>query len=129
MAEDFYKNISNTFTNSSGNIVNISATTEQLQKSPFQQQINAKVGDILNISLPETGGTGYQWRIRLAQGLYLLNEDFQKSCPPNMVGCPLNLVFTYEINEPGTLLFIAIYKRPWEDITLYQYQLLINSSY
>jgi inhibitor of cysteine peptidase len=72
--------------------------------------ITARVGETVSLSLPETPGTGYRWR--LTSPLPVVSDEFFPSgTTPGGGG---ERLFVVEVHEPGRHELLAELVRPWE---------------
>lgn len=73
--------------------------------------ITAHVGDTVSLTLPETPGTGYRWR--LTSPLPVVSDEFHSSgAAPGGAG---ERVFTVRVSSAGRHELLAELARPWED--------------
>ena len=72
--------------------------------------ITARVGETVSLTLPETPGTGYRWRLNSA--LRVVSDEFHPS--GTAPGAGGERVFVVEISEPGRHELQAELARPWE---------------
>jgi predicted secreted protein len=88
----------------------ITVTQEQAGR-----ELTLKKGDILQIELPGTGGTGYSWSVEAAGGPYLklMSQDTKLVGGPRP-GSPVMQIWRFKAERPGAAEIKMAYYRPWE---------------
>ncbi|MEM8549962.1 MAG: protease inhibitor I42 family protein [Verrucomicrobiota bacterium] len=88
------------------------------------EQLNLRVGDTLNVSLPQNPTTGYSWNsIGVMDGVLTRQGNAQtKSLTtdgnnPQLIGAPSETVWTYQATEAGEAKLEYEYVRSWEKNT------------
>jgi predicted secreted protein len=73
-------------------------------------------GDIIQVELPTTGGTGYQWHMDHIDGKFLefLSESAKEDSEIRMVGAPVVSVWQFKAKEQGSTRIKMDYYRKWE---------------
>jgi len=81
------------------------------------REIALKVGDILRIELPGSGGTGYSWFVELpgAPCLRLLDQSTQV-LKEGLPGSPVLQGWRFRAEQPGATALKMAYYRPWEGV-------------
>ena len=82
------------------------------------QTVKLRSGDILELSLPITGGTGFTWQVANAASTVLRNDgqpEVQKSTDSqSRPGATQIQVFRFAASSKGTEALKLQYLRPWE---------------
>ena len=88
-----------------------------LQKQDNGKEINLKAGQVVQVQLAGTGGTGYWWYVQNldARLLELLSEK-TKAASDGRVGGPVLGLWTFQAKEPGSTEIKMDYYRKWEGI-------------
>jgi predicted secreted protein len=91
--------------------------TITVTKEQDGREIALKVGNILQIELPGTGGTGYSWTAEEACAPYLkLLDQTTRQLKKNLPGGPVMQVWRFKAEKPGACEIIMAYFRPWEGV-------------
>jgi predicted secreted protein len=92
-------------------------------KAQSGREIALKVGMLLCVELPGTGGTGYAWAVEAAGAPYLKLVDqttrqLKEGRPggPVRLGGPVMHVWRFRAEKPGTGKINLAYYRPWEGV-------------
>jgi len=81
------------------------------------REIAVKVGDILQIELPGTGGTGYSWSVEEAGAPYLkLLDHTTRQIKESLPGGPVLHLWRFKAEKPGAGEIKMAYYRPWEGV-------------
>lgn len=90
-------------------------TTITVTKAQGDREIALKVGDILQIELPGSGGTGYSWLAEETFAPYLkLLDQATRQIKPGLPGGPVMHIWRFRAEKPGTTGINMDYCRPWE---------------
>ena len=91
--------------------------TITVTKAQGGREIALKVGNILQIELPGTGGTGYSWAVEEACVPYLkLLDQTTRQLKEGRPGSPVMQVWRFKTEKPGACeIKMALY-RPWEGV-------------
>jgi predicted secreted protein len=86
-----------------------------LQKADSGREIQVRPGDVIQVELPGTGGTGYWWYVTQKDERYveLLSEE-TKSPVEKKPGGPVQGVWRFKTREPGRTELVMKYYRVWE---------------
>ncbi len=86
-----------------------------LQKADAGREIQVRPGDVIQIELPGTGGTGYWWYVTGSDERYveLLAEE-TRSPAERKPGGPVQGVWRFKMREPGRTELVMKYYRVWE---------------
>jgi len=88
-----------------------------LQKGDHGKEITLKRGEVFEIRLEGTGGTGYGWYVRdLDTGHLDLLGEKTKVGSAGRLGGPVLGLWTFRAKEPGNTEIAMDYYRPWEGI-------------
>ena len=92
------------------------AAVTALQGKDAGREIQVKVGTIIELSLEEQAGTGYQWDFdRLdEQHFELLQTATRRLTGEPRVGGPVLKTWRLKAKAPGKSQFVLNYFRPWE---------------
>jgi len=91
--------------------------TVTVTKEQGGREIALKVGDILFIELPGTGGTGYLWSVEETCAPYLkLLDQTTRQLKEGLMGGPVMQVWRFKAEKPGTTEIRMAYYRPWEGV-------------
>jgi inhibitor of cysteine peptidase len=79
--------------------------------------INVEQNNTFEISLEENGTTGYQWFHNLSDisALNLISEENLHYTSRELVGAPIQKIWSFEALKPGTYTLTFEYKRSWEE--------------
>ena len=81
------------------------------------REIALKVGNILQIELPGTGGTGYSWSVEEAGAPYLkLLDHTTRQLKESLPGGPVMHIWRFKAEKPGACEIKMAYYRPWEGV-------------
>jgi len=80
------------------------------------ETVTVPVWSNITIRLEENPTTGYRWNVTSSVGLQYLNETYIAP-ETELVGAGGVHQWQYVAAEPGSAEFIAIYWRPWEEVT------------
>ena len=91
----------------------ISATSSEkiITNSDNGKMIYVRTGDIVDIRLSASAGTGYSWNLNLSEGLHLVDTN---NYPSHKCGGKLIQEFRIKAVMPGIQHVNKIYKRSWE---------------
>ena len=91
--------------------------TLTVTKEQSGREIALKVGDILQIELPSSGGTGYSWFAKAAGAPYLklISETAQQVGEPRP-GSPVMQIWQFKAEQTGACNIKLAYYRPWEGV-------------
>jgi inhibitor of cysteine peptidase len=78
--------------------------------------ISVKTGDVLDVRLPTTAGTGYSWHLDLSDGLHLIDTNNYASDSIKYGGSRIQ-EFVIKAAATGIQKVKGIYKRSWEKET------------
>jgi predicted secreted protein len=91
--------------------------TITVTKEQGGREIALKVGNILQIELPGTGGTGYSWSVEGACVPYLkLLDHTTRQLEENLPGGPVMHLWRFKAEKPGAGEIKMAYFRPWEGV-------------
>ena len=92
------------------------AEVTSLQAKDSGREIQVKVGDFIELSLPEQAGTGYQWEFdRLdEQHFELLKTGTRSLAEKHRVGGPVLKTWLLKAKTPGDSQLTLDYFRSWE---------------
>ena len=92
-------------------------TTLTVTKAQHGRDLALKVGSILEIELPGTGGTGYTWLEQATGAPYLkLMDQTTRQLKEGRLGGPVMQVWRFRAEQPGACeINMALY-RPWEGV-------------
>ena len=79
--------------------------------------INAKVGNLIRITLESNPSTGYNWELRdfeYGTAVFSSSDLVARKTGNVLFGAPGNTVFTLQAVKPGTQKILLVYRRPWE---------------
>jgi inhibitor of cysteine peptidase len=80
--------------------------------------VDMKVGQILVVSLPENGTTGYLWNLTVSPGLQVLSDTFVSSDKTGtMAGAGGTHTWNIRVDKPGNQWVKGVYSRSWEPLT------------
>jgi len=81
------------------------------------REIALKVGNILQIELPGTGGTGYSWLAETTGAPYLrLMDQSTRQLKEGRLGGPVMQIWRFKAEKPGATEISMAYYRPWEGV-------------
>jgi predicted secreted protein len=88
-----------------------------LTKAQSGQTIALKVGDIVQIELLTSGGTGYSWMVTTPGAPYLkLVSQATRAVGETRPGSPVMQVWRFQAQQAGETEINLAYYRPWEDV-------------
>ena len=91
--------------------------TITVTKEQGGRKIALKVGNILQIELPGTGGTGYSWSVEVAGAPYLkLLDHTTRQLKESLPGGPVMHIWRFKAEKPGACEIKMAYFRPWEGV-------------
>jgi predicted secreted protein len=81
-------------------------------------EIQVKPGDIIQVELPASGGTGYNWYIDQFDGEYfeLISEKTKQVSEDTKVGAPVVMIWQFKAQKQGSTEIKMDYYRKWEGI-------------
>jgi predicted secreted protein len=92
-------------------------TTITVTKEQGGREIALKVGNILQIELPGTGGTGYIWSVEESFAPYLkLLDQTTRQLKEGLPGSPVMEIWRFQAEKPGACEIKMAYYRPWEGV-------------
>jgi inhibitor of cysteine peptidase len=92
-------------------------TTLTVTKAQHGRDLALKVGSILEIQLPGSGGTGYRWSEQATGAPYLkLMSQTTQPDKEGRLGGPVMQVWRFKAEKPGTTEIKMAYYRPWEGV-------------
>ena len=81
------------------------------------REIALKVGNILQIELPGSAGTGYSWVAEDTCAPYLkLMDQATRQLKEGRLGGPVLQIWRFKAEKPGATEISMAYYRPWEGI-------------
>ena len=88
----------------------------KLSKGDNGKEITIKIGDILQIELKRSGGTGYEWYLDKSYGKYfeLIKEDTETGQSGGLVGTPVVRTWKLRAIEGGEIDIRLFLYRNWE---------------
>jgi inhibitor of cysteine peptidase len=90
-------------------------TTITVTRAQEGQEIALKVGNILQIELPGSGGTGYSWLAENSFSPYLkLLDQTIRQLKAGLPGGSVTYIWRFKAVKPGTTGITMAYFRPWE---------------
>ena len=91
--------------------------TITVTKEQGGREIALKVGNILQIELPGSGGTGYSWLAEATGAPYLrLMDQATRQLKEGRVGGPVMQIWRFKAEKPGATEISMAYYRPWEGV-------------
>jgi len=88
-----------------------------LRKGDHGKEFTLKRGEVFEIQLEGTGGTGYGWHVRdLDTGHLDLLGEKTKADSSGRLGGPVLGLWTFRAKEPGNTEIKLDYYRPWEGL-------------
>jgi predicted secreted protein len=88
-----------------------------LTKAQSGQTIALKVGDIVQIELLTSGGTGYSWMVTTPGAPYLkLLTQATRAVGETRPGSPVMQVWRFQAQQAGETEINLAYYRPWEEV-------------
>ncbi len=112
VAVEGYRNPSNLVVSSSSKV----GSEMKLRKSDNGKEITIKIGDVLQIELERSGGTGYEWYLDQSYKKHfeLMGEDTETRQDRGLVGTPVMKKWKLRAIERGeTDICLSLY-REWE---------------
>ncbi len=87
-----------------------------LQKADSGRPVEVKSGDVVQIELGGSGGTGYWWYVTKIDSKYLelISETTNPNPDPKLMGGPTKGIWRFTVKEPGTTELVMKYYRVWE---------------
>jgi predicted secreted protein len=79
--------------------------------------INAKLGNLIRISLESNPSTGYNWELRdfeYGTAVFSSSDLVARKTGNVLFGAPGDTVITLQAVKPGTQKILLVYRRPWE---------------
>ena len=91
--------------------------TITVTKAQGGREIALKVGNILQIELPGSGGTGYSWLPEETFAPYLkLMDQATRQLKEGLVGGPVMQIWRFKAEKPGATEIKMAYYRSWEGV-------------
>jgi predicted secreted protein len=91
--------------------------TLTVTKAQHGREAALKVGSVLEIELPGSGGTGYTWSAVASGAPYLkLLSQTTRPDKKGRLGGPVIQVWRFKAEQPGTTEIKMAYYRPWEGV-------------
>jgi predicted secreted protein len=91
--------------------------TITVTKAQEGREIALKVGNILQIELPGSGGTGYSWLAEATSAPYLkLMDQSTRQLKEGLPGGPVIQIWRFKAEKPGATEIKMAYYRPWEGV-------------
>jgi predicted secreted protein len=88
-----------------------------LTKAQSGQTIALKVGDIVQIELTTSGGTGYSWMVTTPSAPCLkLMSQATRAVGETRPGSPVMQVWRFQAQQAGETEINLAYYRPWEGV-------------
>ena len=82
------------------------------------ENVTVPAGSEVLVSLAENPSTGYTWNATVSPGLTVADDRYRPNATPEgMVGAGGIRTWTLVPETPGTFIFSAVYRRPWENVT------------
>ena len=87
-----------------------------LQKEDSGREVEVKSGDVIEIELSGSGGTGYWWYVTKINPKHteLVSEETRVPSDRKMLGGPTKGIWRFKAKEPGKTDLIMKYYRIWE---------------
>jgi predicted secreted protein len=87
-----------------------------LQKEDSGREVVMKSGDVIQIELSGSGGTGYWWYVTKMDSKYaeLVSEETNPPPDKKLLGGPTKGIWRFKAKEPGKTDLIMKYYRVWE---------------
>ena len=100
----------------SGNKSEEGANVVILQKEDSGREVVVKSGDVIQIELSGSGGTGYWWYVTKMDSKYaeLVSEETKAPSDKKLLGGPTKGTWRFKAKEPGKTDLIMKYYRAWE---------------
>jgi predicted secreted protein len=97
---------------------------------PPADTVNASVGDLIYLTLPENPSTGYSCQMAESEGSGAAGDNYIQgsSGTPGrpLVGAGGTHEWTYKVTKPGMQAISGIYKRPWESASAGEKTYVLN---
>jgi predicted secreted protein len=91
--------------------------TITVTKAQGGRDIPLKVGDVLQIELPGSGGTGYSWLPQETFAPYVkLMDHTTRQLKENLLGGPVMHIWRFKAEKSGATEITLAYYRPWEGV-------------
>jgi predicted secreted protein len=86
-----------------------------LHKEDSGQQVQVRSGDVIEVELDGTGGSGYWWHVANLDTTYteLISEE-TKTAAEIKLGGPVRGIWRFKGRKPGRVELIMKYYRAWE---------------
>ena len=87
-----------------------------LQKEDSGREVEVKSGDVIQIELSGSGGTGYWWYVTKIDAKYAELVAEETKAPPDkkVLGGPTKGIWRFKAKEPGKTDLTMKYYRVWE---------------
>ena len=87
-----------------------------LQKEDSGREVEVKSGDVIQIELSGSGGTGYWWYVTRLDSKYaeLVSEETKAPSDTKLLGGPTKGIWRFKAKEPGKTDLTLKYYRVWE---------------
>jgi predicted secreted protein len=87
-----------------------------LQKEDSGREVVVKSGDVIQIELSGSGGTGYWWHVTKMDSkcAELVSEETKAPPDKKLLGAPTKGTWRFKAKEPGKTDLIMKYYRVWE---------------
>lgn len=87
-----------------------------LQKADSGRPVEVKSGDVVQVELMGSGGTGYWWYVTTIDSKYLekISETTIPNPDPKLMGGPVKGIWRFAVKDPGTTELVMKYYRVWE---------------
>lgn len=87
-----------------------------LQKEDSGREVEVKSGDVIQIELSGSGGTGYWWYVAGldAARIELISEETKAPSDKKLMGGPTKGIWRFKAKAPGKTDLVMKYYRVWE---------------
>ncbi len=87
-----------------------------LHKSDNGRQVDVKPGDVVQVELSGSGGTGYWWHVTKLDTACaeLVSEETKPAADPKLLGGPVQGIWRFKAKTAGKTDLVMKYYRVWE---------------
>jgi len=87
----------------------------ELRRDAAARTVEAQVGDILTLRLPENPSTGYRWEVEVGSVVEVVSDSF--ALEGDGIGAGGEREFVFCIRQPGSDIIKMMLRRSWESET------------